>query len=200
VGKVTQDFDWAWTRFEQQICLAYYSTTNSSEAIPNDLFTIMLSETIIRSLAQGYFPQEDLNSCEPYLMIVIPRLSIVYGLFHAPEYLCANATERFGNFSKQLADISHSLWKLRDEEITELELMLAKSVTNDINSTLLQKLYRDISFIASQMQTEKNTKIFSTLLGKVFGMHELKKNSLTETRNDIPFARSHQQIKASAIL
>jgi len=44
--------------------------------------TILFSETLSYSLKKSLISKEDVEGCEPNVMIALPRLSIVRGLLH----------------------------------------------------------------------------------------------------------------------
>ena len=105
-----------------------------------ELFTILLSETVLHARRMDYFTKEDLYGYEPYLMFALPRLSIVYGLLHKPDYLGLSEhhvgirwlRDVHGEKVKLLGEVQRKLKLLPIEQVSILERMLvnnAPSVT-----------------------------------------------------------------------
>jgi hypothetical protein len=146
---VMRDFDWTWTRFEQKICFCYFSligggdrSSNSTAAngtgpssydLANDeLFAILMSETIMRALDYGFFSGEDVQNCEPYLIFAIPRLALVNGLVTLngySNYIVGENTrfEWFGPKRNELLKIRDALAELTPQQVSELERMIVYS-------------------------------------------------------------------------
>jgi hypothetical protein len=152
LNAVVKDFDQAWTQFEQRICFCYFSVSiNALRHVANgrpendalrgpgvrqiddsDLFTVLLSETVLRALDRKYFSRDEMQRYEPYLMFAIPRLAIVAGLLHMPEYLNLTAhhvavrwlRDPDGRKVKLLVQLQQALRQLTYAEVVSLERML----------------------------------------------------------------------------
>ncbi|KAJ1993074.1 hypothetical protein H4R33_000786 [Dimargaris cristalligena] len=135
------DFDRAWTTFERQLCFAYFDVGNSelrnsgnTDVTADDdhqlaMLTVILSETVMRSVSHGIVQSDSIECFEPAVMMGIPRLAIVHALLYSPGSLnLTNPDNVFWWFRPHvisLAQIQVGLEQLPASEVTQLERMLA---------------------------------------------------------------------------
>ncbi|TMS35947.1 hypothetical protein L596_003230 [Steinernema carpocapsae] len=88
---------------------------------------VLFSESLERALKLGYFTQENIDDCDPNVMIAIPRLAIVWGLLYYPDGalnvdgLPENLSEMFRPFHHLLLKIRNLLLTLTQEELKNVE-------------------------------------------------------------------------------
>lgn len=168
------------------------------------LFTVLLSETVLRALQREYFTIEDMHGYEPSLMFAIPRLSVVYGLLYAPEYLGLTEThvairwlrDVSGSKVKLLHEIQSDLRNLTEDEVHALERMItvessvSSSDVDDLAATpALRDVYRAIAAIADDMQTGARAKEFVGILGQLFEMYSNKQEDDGSAEGTVEQAR-----------
>ena len=80
-------FDLAWTEFESQYvrCLVPVKTTEQFSQQQDVI--VLFSESLNRALEKDLVRQDMIDDYEPELMFTIPRLAIIYGLFHSPAFI-----------------------------------------------------------------------------------------------------------------
>lgn len=145
IKNVLRDFDLAWTEFEHRICFCYFAVSANTNrqglqqarkrlslSEESDLFTVLLSETVLRSLKLKYFTREEMKRFEPFLMFAIPRLSVVASLLHSPDYLNLSSehvgfrwlSDCEGRKVDRLCKLRKALLDLNTQEVETLERML----------------------------------------------------------------------------
>uniref|UniRef100_A0A1I7ZU44 FYVE-type domain-containing protein n=1 Tax=Steinernema glaseri TaxID=37863 RepID=A0A1I7ZU44_9BILA len=88
---------------------------------------VLFSESLERALKLGYFTQDNIDDCDPNVMIAIPRLAIVWGLLYYPEGALnvdgppENLSEMFRPFHHLLVKIRNLLLTLTTEELKCVE-------------------------------------------------------------------------------
>ena len=202
--KIFCDFDWAWTRFEHKICFCYFSLLNGSGgggstalgtletsdiAVPDELkdifeqeqiCTVLLSETISHARKHDLFDLNDLQYFEPYLMIAIPRLSLVYYLanYNTIDHEdLEGSCDIFATANDILLTLKSDIQSLSESDSLSLERQLVKSVDPNANQCdLLQGnlhfLFQSISSITDNLITgSKKSHILSRAMKKAFQMH-----------------------------
>ncbi|TPX69945.1 hypothetical protein SpCBS45565_g02122 [Spizellomyces sp. 'palustris'] len=131
---VLKDFDQAWAAFEEKICFCYFSV--SYHGRPGrfddlDMFQVLMSETILRSVRCGYIAWNQIHTFDPIVIVAIPRLCMVAGLHHMPDCVSLLRGEHgfrwFRSKEPILQRIRTHLQLLDDSSITLLEKMLVDS-------------------------------------------------------------------------
>ncbi|KAK0396274.1 hypothetical protein QR680_001651 [Steinernema hermaphroditum] len=88
---------------------------------------VLFSESLQRALKMCYFTQDNVDDCDPNVMIAIPRLAIVWGLLYYPEGALnvdgspENLSEMFRPFHHLLVKIRNLLLTLSPEELKNVE-------------------------------------------------------------------------------
>ncbi|KAJ1979321.1 hypothetical protein H4R34_002875 [Dimargaris verticillata] len=134
------DFDRAWTTFERQLCFAYFDVGNDDLRNSGDtditvddeqclsMLTVILSETVLRSLEKGIVTQDDIQCFEPSVIFAVPRLAIVFALLYTPDSLQLtdqdNAFWWFRPHVETLRYLRERLQCLAPQALAQLEAML----------------------------------------------------------------------------
>ncbi|MFH4975663.1 hypothetical protein AB6A40_002372 [Gnathostoma spinigerum] len=100
---------------------------------------VLFSETLDRALKLGYITQEQIDDCDPNVMITIPRLAIVSGLIYFPEGALnvdgptENLSDMFKPFHNLLTKIRDLLRVLDAGELRAVELALCSGDSTSEN-------------------------------------------------------------------
>ncbi|KAI8805482.1 hypothetical protein BJ742DRAFT_741360 [Cladochytrium replicatum] len=133
LAPIVKEFDIAWTAFERKICFCYFEiqyTGAPGKEDGTDMFQVLLSETILYSLKQGYFTLDQVESADPEVIIGLPRLALLAALTHMPE--CVNITDPKSGFrwfrtkAHKLADAQAVILHWSPERLRRFERMLAQ--------------------------------------------------------------------------
>ncbi|KAI8841227.1 hypothetical protein BC829DRAFT_15869 [Chytridium lagenaria] len=143
-------------RFEMKICFCYFSVTYTGRPTrvdETDMFQVLMSETIIRSIEQKLVSLDQILSFDPEIIVMIPRLTILNGLVHMPDIV--NMTDHESSFrwfrSKAvlLQNAQKDLLDLQPNELTCLERLIADSEDSplhkkDVNACTDEELRLDV--------------------------------------------------------
>lgn len=100
-----------------------------SEAITK-LVYLYSFDRLFRAIDMGYITQEQIDNCDPNVMIALPRLAIVWGLLYYPDGALnldlpkEDLSEMFRHFHRLLLSIRDLLKGLKPHELTKLEISL----------------------------------------------------------------------------
>lgn len=75
-----EHFDRLFTSFEYEYVKAMLPIKTAEELEKQQDLTVLFSETVSGALKKGLIAQDDIDECQPSVMITIPRLAIVCGL------------------------------------------------------------------------------------------------------------------------
>lgn len=75
-----EEFDNLFVSFEYDYVKAMLPIKSSVDIESLQELTYLFSETLVYALKKGLITKEDVEGCEPNVMIALPRLSIVRGL------------------------------------------------------------------------------------------------------------------------
>lgn len=79
-----ESFDILFAEFEYEYVKAMLPIKTAEEIEKLHEVTALFSESVAYSLKKGLISQDDLEECTPHVLIVIPRLAILYALVHCP--------------------------------------------------------------------------------------------------------------------
>lgn len=134
---------------------------------------------------------DQISEYDPKIMFAIPRLAIVLALVHMPD--CLNVTDSDTGFrwfrlkANKLLQMKQELSQMSLEKVDSLECMLADcgplrherdgasalSIEHSKNDAdTVQRLYRDLSAVADDLQCGNSAREFVGLLQKAFSMHQ----------------------------
>uniref|UniRef100_A0A915PDD7 FYVE-type domain-containing protein n=1 Tax=Setaria digitata TaxID=48799 RepID=A0A915PDD7_9BILA len=85
VKKSLKHFDQLFAEFELNYVSAMVPVKSVKEYDCQLDIAVLFSETLDRALRLGYLTQDQIDDCDPIVMIAIPRLAIVCGLLYFPE-------------------------------------------------------------------------------------------------------------------
>ncbi|KAJ3127263.1 subunit of TIM23 translocase complex [Nowakowskiella sp. JEL0407] len=175
-GPVVNDFDQAWTCFEERICLCYFSVYNmglsgtADNKLVNisqnhsDMFQILLSETIIYAKSNSYFTSLQISTYDPALIISTPRLSIVTGLLYYPNYINMThpiyANQWFKDKSCVLMSLQEKLNILRrisKDLVKKLEERIVFGDSDGVKSECDE--VNEVEFVSAQSQDQTHERI-----------------------------------------
>lgn len=191
LGHIMHDFDAAWSRFEQQICLCYLNASRevrelySFSGASNDDMTkmaLLFSDTLQYSLDLSYVSNTDVSNREPSLIIGLPRMSLVIGLIHIPEYfqedenMNLEVPRYFAPFESELKDLRCALIDIVTEggDLEQFESCLITSTTPDCARQAC--VYKMISGLVDPLHTEY-PRDMSAILRQVFAMFDVPDDS-----------------------
>ncbi|CAJ0947199.1 unnamed protein product, partial [Mesorhabditis belari] len=98
---------------------------------------VLFSDCLERALRVCYVTQDQIDYCDPSVMIVVPRLAIVWGLILYPdgalnvEGPAENLSEMFRPFHSLLTKIRNLLRVLESHELRKLEQILCTGESNE---------------------------------------------------------------------
>ncbi|KAJ9062786.1 hypothetical protein DSO57_1006854 [Entomophthora muscae] len=129
------DFDRSWTGFEAAICSSYFQLgkdpSRRSRTHDLDMFTILLSDTLIRATELNLIVSERVSYLDPEVMIFLPRLALFAGLTHFSQLVNLTDEEKCFWWLKPHAPLLRSLHltllELPISHLNCLEAMLAGS-------------------------------------------------------------------------
>lgn len=79
-----ESFDILFAEFEYEYVKAMLPIKTAEEIEKLHEVTALFSESVAYSLKKGLISQDDIEECTPHVLIVIPRLAILYALVHCP--------------------------------------------------------------------------------------------------------------------
>lgn len=91
---------------------------------------VLFSDCLTRAIKVGYINREQIDDCDPNVIIALPRLAIVWGLLYYPDGALDvkkdkdGLSEMFRHFHKLLIIVRNLLLTLSAEELCQLELKL----------------------------------------------------------------------------
>uniref|UniRef100_A0A914C1C3 FYVE-type domain-containing protein n=1 Tax=Acrobeloides nanus TaxID=290746 RepID=A0A914C1C3_9BILA len=112
--------------------------------------TVLFSESITRAIQIGYITQENIDNCDPNVMIALPRLAIVWGLLYYPDGALnldlakEDLSEMFRHFHRLLLSIRDLLKSLRPEELQKLEVSLVTGCSSADEVPSLRSLEEEV--------------------------------------------------------
>lgn len=80
-----EQFDRLFASFEYEYVKAMLPIKTADEIEKLHELTVLFSEALSSALRRKLLSQEDLDECQPHVMIAIPRLAIIYGLTQCSE-------------------------------------------------------------------------------------------------------------------
>ena len=209
VHRVLLDFDFAWTAFEKTICDCYFAVTLGQTSLSQlssfseaprrlasseiDYLAVLFSETILRATATKLLQWDDIYACEPRAIIAIPRLAIVAGLVHMPDYrsvLMPSESSGFRWFTRSgIRRILSELAVLSASEILYLEHMLVE--TSSVRPSLdaprsshlrelsissekrafIKRVYAHVCSVADRLASGSRANDLLKILKNAFTMH-----------------------------
>lgn len=92
-----------------------------------------------RAIKIGYITQEQIDNCDPSIIIALPRLAIVWGLLYYPDGALnvnnpkENLSDMFRHFYKLLIITKNFLMTLKVDELRKLEVLLVSGNSNEDN-------------------------------------------------------------------
>ncbi|KAF7634246.1 hypothetical protein Mgra_00006323 [Meloidogyne graminicola] len=91
---------------------------------------VLFSDCLTRAIKIGYISKEQIDDCDPNIIIALPRLAIIWGLLYYPDGALDvkkdkdALSEMFRHFHKLLIIVRNLLLTLSSEELCQLELKL----------------------------------------------------------------------------
>lgn len=144
-------FDRLFARFEFEYVSAMVPVKSVKEHDAQLDVAVLFSEVLERALRNGLITQDQIDYCDPSVMIVIPRLSIVWGLLYYPEGALNvdgpsdHLSEMFRPFYSLLIKIKNLLRILSPPELSRVEKVLCigeEGQTESHNETLTMSDFR----------------------------------------------------------
>uniref|UniRef100_A0A8R1HR58 FYVE-type domain-containing protein n=1 Tax=Caenorhabditis japonica TaxID=281687 RepID=A0A8R1HR58_CAEJA len=144
-------FDKLFAEFEYQYVSAMVPVKSVKEHDSQLDVAVLFSEVLSLALTKDLITQDQIDYCDPSVMIAIPRLGIVWGLLvysHGAlnvDVPAENLSEMFRPFYSLLVKIRNLLRILTPEELTKLETVLCKgesAVPEHTSSTLTMSDFR----------------------------------------------------------
>jgi hypothetical protein len=139
VKRALELFDETWCQFEYLYITSMVSISSSAVMMSEDQklqTTLLFSEVIETTLDRQLLKQEDINQCDPSLMMALPRLALLYSLQAEKDedYTIYFHYGFLGIFKEQietLADLREQILKLHTKKLEFLERMLITSVSKE---------------------------------------------------------------------
>ncbi|KAH7732324.1 Lateral signaling target protein 2 [Aphelenchoides avenae] len=134
-------FDLLFAEFEFNYVSAMVPVKSVKEHDAQLDVAVLFSEALERSIKCGYITQEQIDDCDPNVMIALPRLAIVWGLLFYQEGALnidgpkEDLSEMFRHFHKLLKLIRDLLTTLTDDERRKLELSLVTGNASPVDTT-----------------------------------------------------------------
>ncbi|CAG9540343.1 unnamed protein product [Cercopithifilaria johnstoni] len=135
VKKSLKHFDQLFAEFELNYVTAMVPVKSVKEYDCQLDIAVLFSETLDRALRLGYLTQDQIDDCDPVVMIAVPRLAIVCGLLYFPEgalNVDANSetlSDMFRSFHSLLVKIRDLLRILNLHELHRVEKALCTGET-----------------------------------------------------------------------
>lgn len=85
LSKKLEHFDSLFATFEYEYVKAMLPIKSADEIEKLHELTVLFSEAVSSALKRGLISQEELEECQPHVLIAIPRLAIIYGLIQCSE-------------------------------------------------------------------------------------------------------------------
>ncbi len=96
-----EHFDQLFSSFEYEYVKAMLPIKSADEIEKQQEVIVLFSETLSRALKRGLISQDDIDDCQPRVMIAIPRLAIVTGLMQGNgSAICKKTREQLSNLFK----------------------------------------------------------------------------------------------------
>ncbi|OTF77276.1 hypothetical protein BLA29_002187 [Euroglyphus maynei] len=133
-----ENFDNLFSSFEYDYVKAMLQIKNCEDIENLQELTILFSETLSYSLRKGLISKDEVDGCQPSVMIALPRLSIIRGLLqgfgsvvckHDPTEL----TTILRPYHSLLLEFHEFLMNLSDDEVFFLERLLSTNHDNLID-------------------------------------------------------------------
>ncbi|VDK70329.1 unnamed protein product [Litomosoides sigmodontis] len=130
VKRSLKHFDQLFAEFELNYVSAMVPVKSVKEYDCQLDIAVLFSETLDRALRLGYLTQDQIDDCDPVVMIAVPRLAIVCGLLYFPEgalNVDANSetlSDMFRSFHSLLVKIRDLLRVLNLHELHRVEKAL----------------------------------------------------------------------------
>lgn len=80
-----ENFDRLFSSFEFEYVKAMLPIKTVDDIEKQQDITVLFSETVACALKRGLIAQDEIDECQPNVMINIPRLAIIYGLTRCGE-------------------------------------------------------------------------------------------------------------------
>ncbi|VBB25250.1 unnamed protein product [Acanthocheilonema viteae] len=135
VKRSLKHFDQLFAEFELNYVSAMVPVKSVKEYDCQLDIAVLFSETLDRALRLGYLTQDQIDDCDPVVMIAVPRLAIVCGLLYFPEgalNVDANPevlSDMFRSFHSLLVKIRDLLRILNLHELHRVEKALCTGET-----------------------------------------------------------------------
>ncbi|CAD6190548.1 unnamed protein product [Caenorhabditis auriculariae] len=129
-------FDKLFADFEYQYVSAMVPVKSVKEHDSQLDVAVLFSEVLHRAIAKNLITQDQIDYCDPSVMIAIPRLGIVWGLLYYPDGALnvegpqENLSEMFRPFYSLLIKIRNLLQILSQNELIKVEHVLCKGESN----------------------------------------------------------------------
>ncbi|GMT07029.1 hypothetical protein PENTCL1PPCAC_29203 [Pristionchus entomophagus] len=144
-------FDHLFAEFEFRYVSAMVPVKTVLEHDAQQDVAVLFSEVLEMAVRRGLLTREQVDYCDPIVMIVIPRLAIVWGMLHFPDGALniekpANLTQMFRPNLSLLTKIRNLLRVLTKRELAKVESVLcsgAASSAVDEEEVLTMKEFRD---------------------------------------------------------
>lgn len=133
-----ENFDNLFSSFEYDYVKAMLQIKNCEDIENLQELTILFSETLSYSLEKGLISKDEVDGCQPSVMIALPRLSIVRGLLQGfGSVVCkhdpAELTTILRPYHNLLLEFHEFLMNLSDDEVFFLERLLSTNHDNLID-------------------------------------------------------------------
>lgn len=131
-----ESFDRLFTSFEYDYVKAMLPIKSAEDIESLQELTFLFSETLTYSLRKQLILKDDVEGCQPSVMIALPRLSIVRGLLHGyGSVVCKLNVDDLSSilrpYHSLLLQFHEFLINLNEEEIDFLEQLLSNNYTDN---------------------------------------------------------------------
>ncbi|KAI1304650.1 Lateral signaling target protein 2 [Halotydeus destructor] len=156
-----EEFDRLFSTFEYEYVKAMLPIKTADEIEKLHELTVLFSEAVSSALQRRLLLQEDIDDCQPHVMIAIPRLAIMYALTQCSESSIVQSKkeqvpEIFKPFHSVLSRLRELIAALRPVEIELLERMLTneESVTSDLSQENCKRSDEQVSSPRERLATK----------------------------------------------